>query len=380
MPQPLDAAPDSHRRRLLTAGSLLAAAPVVGASLVGGLGWTREGRMLSAASGRNGHHLVCMATGGEVLWRLSLPVRAHAVAMSPVDGDLAVVVARRPGRLVWVVDVRQGRLVRSMSTRPDRYLSGHAVFSPEGRHLITSEFDPHDGRGYLGVRDVATGQWLGERDSHGLGPHEMHFDVDGRTLWVANGGIHADTVRPSVTLNMDTMAPSLVRLDWFEQRVLGVDMPAHHQLSLRHLDVTPVGDVVVGLQFEGADRERASMPVLALRRQGRPGLQVPWAEPDVWQKLGGYIGSVRASADGRWALATSPRGNSWVAWDLSRNRLSQPMHMNDVCGVCFDRRDGQALITAGSTAIRRLMLDAGRWRDQALPDGTWQWDNHAEWI
>lgn len=371
---------DRTRRRLLAAGGMLAAVPAVGAWWADELAWVRQGRMLSAASGRNGHHLLCLSAGGQELWRLALPARAHAVAINPVDEDLAVVVARRPGSLAWLVDVRQGKLVRSLGTRADRHLSGHAVFSPDGQQVITTEFNPRDGQGHLGVRDAATGQWLGEIASHGLGPHELHFDADGRTLVVANGGIHADSLRPHVVLNTATMAPGLVRLDWPARRLLGQDRPAHHQLSVRHLDVTPGGDVVVGMQFEGPPQDRANAPVLALRRRGSQGLLVPEATPQAWQALAGYVGSVKASPDGRWALATSPRGNSWVAWDLQHNRLSPPMPMNDVCGVCFDRRDGRAVITSGATAIRQLTREGGRWRDQPLSTGTWQWDNHAEWI
>ncbi len=374
--------PLASRRDALRAGACAAgAAAASGAGLLAWRHWRPNAAsgIVSAATRQGTHLLARLDLAGRVVWQLPLPVRAHGLAVHGPDPHLAVAVARRPGTLAWMVDLAEGRIVLSLPAQTGRHYFGHAVFSPDGKHLLTTENDYERGVGVIGVRDASTGQWLGEVSSHGIGPHELRFGPGTDTLVIANGGIHTHPSQQRENLNPDTMAPNLVRLDWGRQRLISMDQPVHHQLSIRHIDVTPRGDVAAAMQFEGAASLRATLPTLALRRGA--GLEVPAADASTWAALGGYVGSVRSSPDGDWAVATSPRGNALVFWDLQRNRLHRPQQMADVCGVCFSPDGDEVLISAGSTAVRRYRHFSDGWRPTPSGDEhALQWDNHADWI
>lgn len=378
--------PLASRRAALKAGAYTAGAAVAGGT--GLLAWQHwrpnaASGIVSAATRQGTHLLARLDREGRMVWQLPLPARAHGLALHGPDPHLAVAVARRPGTLAWMVDLTRGRIVRSLPAQTGRHYFGHAVFSPDGRHLLTTENDYERGVGVIGVRDASTGQWLSEVSSHGVGPHELRFATGptpgNATLVIANGGIHTHPSQRRENLNPDTMAPNLARLDWGRQRLISVDQPVHHQLSIRHIDVTPRGDVAVAMQFEGAASMRATLPTLALRRGS--GLEVPAADASTWAALGGYVGSVRSSPEGDWAVATSPRGNALVFWDLQRNRLHRPQQMADVCGVCFSPAGDEVLVSAGSTAVRRYRRLSGGWQTTPASDvPALQWDNHADWI
>jgi hypothetical protein len=372
----------ASRRDALKTGARVAGAAVAGgAGLLAWRHWRPNAAsgIVSAATRQGKHLLVRLDREGRVVWQLQLPVRAHGLALHGPDPQLAVAVARRPGTQAWMVDLAEGRIVRSLPSRPGRHYFGHAVFSPDGQHLLTTENDYERGVGVIGVREASTGRWLGEVSSLGIGPHELRFSPGTDNLVIANGGIHTHPNQQRENLNAATMAPNLVRLDWGRQRLISLDQPVHHQLSVRHIDVTPRGDVAVAMQFEGAAALRATLPTLALRRGS--GLEVPAADASTWAALGGYVGSVRASPEGDWAVATSPRGNVLVFWDLRRNLLLAPVQMADVCGVCFSPAGDEVLVSAGSTALRRYRRVSGGWQPTPASDvAALQWDNHADWI
>lgn len=377
---PLPANP--ARRRAIKAGAAVAAAGALGTG--GLLAWRHlhapgaQG-IVSAATQRGQHLLVRMAADGAVTWQLPLPARAHGLATHAAHPGLAVVVARRPGTLAWLIDLAQGRIVRTLPTQTGRHYFGHAVFSPDGLHLLSTENDFENGAGKIGVRDAATGRWLGEVPSHGVGPHELRFMPGSDTLVIANGGVHTHPAQQRENLNPDTMAPNLARVNWARQQLIGIDTPVHHQLSVRHIDTTAQGSVVVAMQFEGPPQERAGLPLLALHRGA--GLQTPDASAATWAALGGYVGSVRASPAGDWAVATSPRGNAMVFWDLRHNRLLPPVPMHDVCGVCFSPAGDELMVSAGSTALRRFRREGEAWQAAgAVESAALQWDNHADWL
>ena len=56
-------------------------------------------------------------------------------------------------------------------------------------------------------------------------------------------------------LNLPSMAPNLAYIDARSGRLLERVVPPHHQLSLRHLALTPDDTVIVGAQYQGAETD-----------------------------------------------------------------------------------------------------------------------------
>lgn len=227
---------------------------------------------------------------------LDVPTRAHAVARA-TDGSI-LVVARRPGD--WLLRLRpaaRGERVhaeRWQWIEPDRTFNGHAIATPDGRHVLTTETDLETGMGILGVRDAGTLEKVDEWPTQGRDPHEVvWFESRGRAhVAVANGGIATLAETGRVKHDLPAMDPSLVLLDAAAGACAGQWRLPDARLGTRHLAPRD-GTLAIALQSEHDDpATRASAPVLALF-DGQALRAMPAPRP-----LAGYGGSVAATADG----------------------------------------------------------------------------------
>ena len=332
----------------------------------------------SACFDREGAAVALLDGDGRETAARPLPDRGHGIALSP-DGDMLVVIARRPGRWAAVFAAGDLRPLARLETPPGRHFYGHGCFSADGRRFFTTENDYDGAGGSIGVWDVERGfVRIGERTSGGVGPHDLALTPDGRALIVANGGIrtHPDSGRD--ILDRDTMHPNLAVLALDRDEILATtDLGADLRLSsIRHLAVAADGEVVFGCQFEG---EKDVMPLLVGGwHPDRPG-RAPclWEMPEVGlARLADYVGSVALDASGRYVAATSPRGGATAFFERASGRFLGLADLPDVCGVAADR-DG-FLLTSGAAGVRRTTSLASSPRLADPPSGrpARAWDNH----
>ena len=288
-------------------------------------------------------------TGG-ALQVHDLPARGHGMASDPTGSRVAVF-ARRPGDFAMVFDSVTGRPIAEISAAPGRHFYGHGCFAADGARLYATENDYEGERGVIGVYDATRGfRRIREFSSHGIGPHEICRHPDGRTLIVANGGILTHPAVPRAKLNLAEMAPSVAFVSASDGRLLhAVAPPADlHRLSLRHLDVTPDGSVVVVAQWEGNPLDQP--PLVGLTRLGAP-LTLVSAPQGAQQHMKNYCGSVAYSTDGRSFAVTSPRGGVATLWRHD-GRFLASSDLPDVCAV--DAIPGGFLLTSGEGWLARL--------------------------
>lgn len=300
--------------------------------------------LASCKQGADSFSLVSFDADAGVINSVALPARGHDIALRPGTRD-GVVFARRPGTFAVAFDVTGSKPPVTFETRPDRHFFGHGVFSPDGKLLYATENDFNAERGVIGVRDATEGyKQIGEFASGGIGPHDLAFLADGRTLVIANGGIDTNPEAGRAPLNLDTMQPSLAYIDVttgdiIEQHTLDAGL---HQLSIRHLAVAN-GDVVTfGCQNEGS-----GLPALVgwHKRGVAPAL---FEAPDLtYAGLKNYVGSVSVDASGDIVAATSPRGGRVLFFDTASKRLIGDAALNDVCGVAPGHTGAGFLLTSG---------------------------------
>ncbi|MBV6658248.1 MAG: DUF1513 domain-containing protein [Devosiaceae bacterium] len=300
---------------------------------------------------------------GTVLFTEALPARGHDTVVSP-DGRTAVTFARRPGRFALVFDLQQQRQAFAFEAAPGRHFYGHGFFSNDGRLLLATENDYAGERGVMGIYDVQAGyRRIGEFATHGIGPHEALLLADGRTVAIANGGILTHPDYPRQKLNLPTMAPSLAYLDMqtgdlIEQTQLASEL---HQLSIRHLTQTADGTVWFGGQYEGAPTD--DVPLLGRHQRGWDIelIGLPVAQRSMLRQ---YIGSIKASYDGRFVAVASPRGGIAVTLNARNGMLIETLTSPDICGIA-DRGAGFVHSSGNGSFL------AGK--DSQLP---FHWDNH----
>ncbi len=359
-----------NRRRfsLLLAGSLLA--PGLRAQ-------ERQPLFASACTTGDGNHYLQLIDrdGGEWL-RHPLPGRAHHVAAHPQQPWLAAI-ARRPGRFIDLVDYRQGQLLTRIEADDGRHFYGHAIFSRDGRYLISTENDVASGQGRVVLRDGAQ-QFavVADHPSYGIGPHELALLANGRHLVIANGGILTDPRQGRAKLNLDSMQPSLAYIDLISGELLAQQFmpPGLHQLSIRHLDVNQRDQVIIALQYQGALHDE--VPLVALHQPGQA-LQLLKAPAEINRAMQQYCGSARCDSSGRYAAVSAPRGDLITFWDLSDGRFLSATRCRDGCGLAALDAAGRFLISSGSGRCYRYDLAADRKQVQPLQlSQAMQWDNH----
>jgi len=303
--------------------------------------------------------------------------RGHGLAQNPVRKDSVILFARRPGTVCVEVNPVSGNINRTFKLAKNRNLQGHGCFSSDGSLLFTAEADSRTGEGRIVVRDTQHYKQLSEIDSYGIGPHEIRLMPDGKTLVVANGGIHTRPETGRKKLNLDTMQSSLTYIDTTSGNKLDSFQLAEPKASIRHLDVADDGTVALAMQLQ---REvMKSKNIVALSAIHKPGQPVQLLdEPSILiEKMNDYMGSVAINNQTRIAGFTSPKGNLAAFWNIDSGQFSGYHQLNDVCGLCVSHDNKYFIVSNSSGEIRKL--DAKTLKEnkaQRLRFNNIHFDNH----
>lgn len=336
----------------------------------------REEQFVSAYTNPQGQHFVARFNHqAEVLAQVELPLRGHDMAVSLTEQGRVLVFSRRPGKYIFDVDLNRGHLNQIAQASDGRHFFGHGVFSSDGQQLFTTENDFDTQTGKVVVRDAHSLIVINEFDSGGMGPHQLAWLNDNQTLVIANGGIatHPDT--PRKKLNLTTMAPNLTYMDSKTGKILQQLAPPDHQLSIRHLAVNQDNKVVIGMQFQGQNRD---IHPLVFTQQGSEPIKACTAQVATWQKMNQYTASVSIDLAANIAAVSCPRGGFVSFWDLYQDRLVDEFLIRDCAGVSVTS-SGFVLSNGKGTIQQVIPLSAkSALQFEALGH---KWDNHmANWV
>jgi uncharacterized protein len=319
--------------------------------------------------------------GGRELFAIDLPARGHDIAQRPHSNE-AVILARRPGTWFVVVDTEGGAIVTQQTAAEYRHYYGHGAYSANGRLLYATENDTSGGHGVIGVYDATDGyRRIGEFPSFGIGPHDIGLLGDGRTLVIANGGLMTLPDSGREVLNPDTMRSTIDFIDpeHGELKATFELDASFRDLSLRHLALTPRGEILFGGQYQG---DADDLPLLAgmISVDGHIS-PLPMPEEEL-AALQNYIGSVAVDRDGEILAATSPHGNRIAFWNVATGAFVGSRRMGDVCGIApapepqgfvvSSGNEGCAVLHLHATAVSKSSVATAPLA--ALPPQVW--DNH----
>jgi hypothetical protein len=251
--------------------------------------------------------------------------------------------------------VRQRRLDEEGASR----LNGHAVLSPGGDVIYTTETDQRSGRGRIGVRERHTLKKLDEWDSHGIDPHQLLPDPEGR-LVVANGGVPRTPADKKYDLHR--MEPSLVRLDTGNGSLLRQWRLDDMRLSLRHLawsDAGADGKPLLGIAMQAEHDEtslRAAAPILAVLDGDL--LHIPTRANDGV----GYAGDIAPALNGGFALSSNQAGLAQVWHPRTPDRLLPIVELEEAYALA-----GWAGPRPGGGVLVATALGLVRWHPAATP-------------
>ena len=322
---------------------------LLGASLFAPQLLAVEGKPLYASAAKSAagtYELLVADEQGNIHLRHQLPARAHHVERHPTQSLLAAV-GRRPEIFIDLVDYQKKELIQRIHSEPGYHFYGHAIFTPDGRYLISTENHIASGQGQIVVRDAQSGYMIvNQFSSAGIGPHELKLMPDGKTLVVANGGILTHPEKGRKKLNVEEMQPSLAYLSLETGELLEqVLMPKElHKLSIRHFDINQQGRAVIALQYQGAKTDH--VPLVAFHSRGSE-LELVFAPTQINQAMKQYCGSARFDASGSIAAVSSPRGNLITFWQQESGKCIQTINSRDGCGLSKTDQPGEFLVTTG---------------------------------
>ena len=300
---------------------------------------------------------------------LPLPSRAHGLVALPDGGWLTV--ANRPGRWLLRCDANGvAQRLHSLAAEA-RTLNGHAVLSPDGQWLFTTETDPLTGRGWLGQRDPQTLALVAEFESHGIDPHHLLWSTD-QVLMVANGGIRRDALGRKQP--QQTMSASLVQLDTQSGGLLGQWRLADPQLSIRHLAWSAgaaAGQRLLGVALQAehdSPAQRLAAPTLAVWDGAQ--LRVPTHDA----RGGGYAGDIAAGPGGGFVVSAQKQGRA-LWWQPALPELMTVVaEVTEPCALVSSWDDAGVSLAAG-LGVARWHRQHGaqmlRWPLALAPDNHW---------
>lgn len=306
--------------------------------------------------------------------------RGHGASQNPVEKHRVVLFARRPGTEGVEVDLRSGKILRRFQAQTKRHFFGHGTFSADGKVLYTTESNLENDLGVIGIRDGATYEWLGEFDSHGVGPHDIHLMPDQKTLVVANGGILTRPETGRQKLNLNTMSPNLAYINAQTGKLVEKASIIEKKASIRHLAVAKDGTVAIAMQLQRqAMNHQGAVPIAAIHRKGHP-IKLLEAPDNLWFALQDYLGSVAISEAHDTVGFTSPHGNLAAFWSLgsSKNEPSFKGYfaLNDVCGLTTSQDDHTFILSNSFGALRYLNAKTLNEDIQKRQKLNIAWDNH----
>jgi uncharacterized protein len=310
---------------------------------------------------------------GTVLALHPLPDRGHDVAFDAARGR-CVAFARRPGTFAVVFDVEGRAAPDVISAIPGRHFFGHGVFSADGALLYATENDIATGEGRIGVYEALNGfRRIGEIATGGIGPHELVWCADGRTLAVANGGLDTDPAFGRMNIDVAGMTSSVTILDAADGGLLdrttagsGLDL-----LSIRHLAVDRHGAIWFGCQWEGDPTE---LPPLVGRMDPGGRIDLIDLPPEIRARPRNYIGSVAMTGDGSVVALSAPRGGVILGFDTASARFVGAVDVDDGCGLA-PAEDGLTA-TTGHGRIERLWSSGSKQAALSIGHSPVAFDNH----
>ena len=328
--------------------------------------------------------LALLSASGELIAETYIDDRLHAITASPQrQYPHLCAPTRRPGTKLYLFDQHTAQLRKILICPEGVHFQGHAAYHPTRPLLYTAENHYHTGQGMIGLWDVKENyRRLGAFPSGGIGPHEIKRHPTLPFLVVANGGLQTHPETGRSVLNKDIMSPNLSMIHLSDHHVkTQYRLPPHwHQNSIRHFDITPGGDIVIGLQYQGGRTDL--VPLIAVIKipdtsKASSHLTVLRAPPNIERRMRHYCGSVTILPDTSSALVSHPRGHFASLWDLGTNSYLGQIHEKDICGLSHTRDGfiattgtGHVLIPAGSeTQAAPLSFNRQQTRHRS-------WDNH----
>ncbi|MCV2402621.1 DUF1513 domain-containing protein [Marinomonas sp. C2222] len=361
------------RRSFLALGSALTLTPTW--AEISGAGTNRKLYASAFSTPEKKHYFGVIDDNGSILWKNTLPARAHAPVIHPEKAIIGIV-SRRPGYFMHFYNLADAQLIKRIEPQKGHHFYGHATFSDDGKNLITQENHYPSGAGKIFIRQWPSGEIIHEYSSNGIGPHESIL-WQGNTLAIANGGLKTHPNNDREILNRETMEPNLTYLSLENGQPLNklTHPKEYSQLSIRHLDINRDGIAALGFQYKGDLRDQ--VPLVALSHISWSDIKYLSMPEDVRIRFKQYCGSVCFDKSGNILAISTPRGGLVAFWDVNSKTYLGLKNCRDVCGIAPTDSSHEFLLSSGTGTLMRYNPIVGS-TTMIKKHTNILWDNHLK--
>lgn len=272
---------------------------------------------------------------------IDVPFFPHGLAVDPLNRQ-RIYAFEKVGPGAAVIDLATMRWQSTIAPAKKRRFYGHAVCSPDGEFLYSTETD-NQGVGAIGVREASSLRYVGDFPSYGANPHDCALIEDGQVMVITNGGGNA--------ASEDT--PCVSYVDVRTRRLLHKsDMP-DRRFNTGHLFMLPGREsVVVSAPRLGLGVEH---PGAISRQKAGQNLSVIDKPQAVTEALLGEALSVLALPAQDLLMVTHPTPGLVTLWRLGSGEHVKSLALPHARGL-VQSQDGQTVWISFGTAASLCAL------------------------
>ena len=282
---------------------------------------------------RNGFAISVFNIEEKKFLNIDIPTDCHSFILHPTDGDTLIGIGQRPSTYSYLISLKQKTVLKQFFSLNDHHFYGHGLFTPDGSSFYCTENSFKTGEGRIILRDSQTLKVLRDFPSYGQGPHELKRI--GEQIVVANGGQKTQPDDKETYKDFSNLKPSLAFINEKTQKLDKLFRLKENYMSIRHLDVTSDGFVVLALnQYRPKEKLFAKINV-AMIGPNEDKISLPEVPREVIQKMHKKALSVSINPKTHIACATHPEGNSVTFWDLKGKKFLKMLRIESPLGVAY---------------------------------------------
>ncbi len=280
------------------------------------------------------------ADGASAVKSLPSPMFPHGFAVDPQDTN-RFLAFEKIGDGAAEYDLANWRIVRTLTPQPHRLFYGHGVFSTDAKLLYTTETDTADSKGYIGIRDAQTLEYLGDFPTYGDHPHDCQLIDGGNTLVVTNGG-------------GDKASRHLGNLSYISiaKRTLIKQYPvSDERFNAGHVELDAKGDALVvsaprrGLSTDNLGAIHVHKAGKKLQRLSQPSA--------VATRLTGEALSALMVPEQDLIVVTHPTPGLVTCWSIDTLKLRKAIELPFARGLALTCNNDEFLVSFGSNGSAR---------------------------
>ncbi len=302
----------------------------------------------------------------------------HSVAMNPANKTQGIMFAQRPGKISGLFDVKERKFLTFFESSHGRHFYGHGAFSPDGNFLYSTENNFNDGVGVITIRETQNFTVVDEFPSFGIGPHEMAFINQGKTIVVANGGekTHPNLYGGNGILNKTSMEPSLSYIDLNNRKLTHSHKLDNSFLSMRHLAVSDSGTVAVAIQDKTNETPESYGDSLFLIRYADGRVVNMPRDIDTIKDLDHMTLSIALCEEKSLLVITSTSGNVVTFHDMNDGKLIKKFQFDEPTGVCLSADRKSFILTDWKTPRMQFVSSQTLLITKVIDGQGLGWNNH----